>query len=175
MAMIRALTFAVVLVAAGVAVAAIGDGHSGPETGPPLALKAAHGALKIRSSHRGHAVVKGHDLAPGDKRKGKVKVSVNRDAKVSLRIDAVGKVPGPNGGLLAEALWLKIKRIGARGKRPAYNGVVKRVRKRSLGYWDRGESRRYRVRVKLPASNESQDSLQGAHTSFRLRWRARGR
>jgi hypothetical protein len=169
----RVIAVAILLAATGAAVAAIG-GHRDPATGPVLALKAAHGAVKIKSSHQAHAILTGSDMAPGDKRTGKVKVSVDRHARVWLRIDQVDKQPGPQGGVLAKAMWLKVRRMGAPGKQPAYNGPLKRVRKRSLGVWDRGESRRYRVRVKFPASESSQDALQGAGTAFRLLWRAKG-
>jgi hypothetical protein len=160
-------------VAVAVAVAAI-DGPRPAENGPGLALKGGR-AVQIKSSHRGHAVLKGEDMAPGDTRKGKVKVSVERRAKVSLRVDKVKKQPGPRGGVLAKAMQLRIKRIGrGPGKRTVYKGRVKRVGKRKLGTWDGGESHRYRVKVTLPASADSQDSLQGARTGFRMLWRASG-
>ena len=161
-----------VLTAASVAIAAVGGRSTA--RGPQAELMRASKALKINDSRRGQAVVTGDNLAPGDRRRGRVTVSVTSPARMTLAADRVQMRPGANGGVLAEGLAVRIKMIGGGSRRyeTVYDGPLTGLGQRRLGRWGPSERYRFRIRVTFSAGSGSQDSLQGAGTGFRLLWRA---
>jgi hypothetical protein len=171
---VRLAAALVVLATAGVAIAALGAGRPSTAGGPEIALARASKQLEIRNSREGEAVVKGANLAPGDRRKGRVTVGVASRARMTLAADRVKTKPGPNGGILADALAVRIKMIGggSRSYETVYEGPLAGLGRHRLGRWLPRERYRFRVRVSFPRTPGSQDSLQGASTGFRLVWRA---
>jgi hypothetical protein len=115
-----------------------------------------------------------HNMAPGQVRRGRVVVRAGRRALVTLSVDRIGLTPGPRGGVLADALTLRIKEIGGgTGRyRTRYDGPLTGLSPTALGRWRSSERHRFRVRVAFASEGGSQDSLQGARTGFRLLWRA---
>ena len=111
---------------------------------------------------------------PGYRRRVRVTVGVASRARMTLAADRVRMKPGPEGGVLADGLTVRIRVIGSgsRSTRPLYDGPLTGVGERRLGRWRPSERYRFRVRVSFPASPGPQDSLQGARTGFRLVWRA---
>lgn len=169
----RVLAAALMLAGAGVAIAAAGDDRD--DNGrPQVAVLRAERPLRIDNSGHGRAVVSAGNIAPGDTRRGDVTLRVSRPARMSLLVDRLDDVPGPFGGRLADALSLRIKTIGGgTGRwRNVYEGPLAGRGRHRLGRWHPGERHRFRVRVRLPALATTQDSVQGARTSFRLLWRA---
>ena len=172
----RLVAALLVLTAAGLAIAAVGAGERSTAAGPEIELTRASKALTIYNSRRGQAVVEGANLAPGDRRRGRVTVGVASRARMTLAADRVRMKPGPNGGVLADGLTVRISMIGggSRSYDTLYDGPLSGFGEHRLGRWGPGERYRFRVRVGFPASAASQDSLQGASTGFRLVWRATG-
>ncbi len=172
----RLLAALVVLMAASVAIAAIGARKPSGADGPWIELTRASKALEIHNSRDGRAVVKGTNLAPGDRRRGRITVGVTSRSRVTLAADRIEMNPGPNGGVLADGLAVRIRVIGggSRSYETLYDGPLTGLGERRLGRWRPSERYRFRVRVSFPSSAGSQDSLQGARTGFRLVWRASG-
>ena len=98
----RLVAALVVLTAAAVAIEAIGAGERSAADGPEVELTRASKALQIHNSRRGQAVVEGTNLAPGDRRRGRVTVGVASRARMTLAADRVRIKPGPEGGVLAD-------------------------------------------------------------------------
>jgi hypothetical protein len=170
----RLVAALVLLTVAGGAIAAVGAGERSPAAGPEIELTGASKALTIHNSRRGQAVVEGANLVPGDWRRGQVTVGVASSARMTLAADRVRVKPGPNGGVLAEGLVVRIRVIGggSRSYETVYNGPLTGLGEQALGRWQAHERHRFRVRVSFPSSAGPQDSLQGAGTGFRLVWRA---
>ena len=169
----RLLAAVLMLAGAGVAIAAAADDRD--DVGrPQVAVLRAERPLRIDNSRHGRAVVSADNIAPGDTRRGDVTLRVSRRARMSLLVDRLDEVPGPFGGRLADALSVRIKTIGGgTGRwRNVYEGPLSAIRQRRLGRWHPSERHRFRIRVRLPALAATQDSVQGARTSFRLLWRA---
>jgi hypothetical protein len=170
----RLVVAVIVLATAAAAIGAIGAGRDPGSGQPRIELTRAHRALKLDNSRRGRAVVKAQNMAPGEVRRGRVSISVTRPARVVLVADRLDLGRGPMGGVLADALSVRLKGIGGgtRRYRDIYRGPVSGLGRYDLGRWRPGESDRIQVRVRFPADAGSPESLQGAQTSFRLLWRA---
>jgi hypothetical protein len=163
-----------VMTAAGAAIATLGPGKPSTASGPEIELARASKQLEIRNSRRGEAVVEGTNLAPGDRRRGRVTVGVGSRARMTLAADRVKAKPGPNGGVLAGGLAVRIRVIGGGSRRyeTLYDGPLASLGRHRLGRWLPSERYRFRVRVSFPTTAGSQNALQGASTGFRLVWRA---
>lgn len=170
----RVLVAVAVLATAATAIGALDAGSSGRHHRPELELAGSDRALKVDNSRRGRAVLMASNLAPGAVRRGRVSVSVESRAWVTVTADRLGLTRGPNGGLLADALSVRISHIGGGTGRYqlVYQGPLTSLGRHSLGRWRPAENHRFRVRMRFAASPYSQDSLQGARTSFRLLWTA---
>lgn len=172
---IRVLGATALLAGASVALNALGaDRAPAPQVRATVHSHGA-GALGLKNSKRGRAVVSAQDMAPGQVRRGRVAIRVGARAGVDLAVDRIDLTPGPAGGSLAGALSLRIKEIGGgTGRyRTVYDGPLMALAPTRLGRWGARERHRFRVRVELVSDPGSQDSLQGAQTSFRLLWQAR--
>ena len=108
----------------------------------------------IHNSRRGQAVVEGTNLAPGDRRRGRVTVGVASRARMTLAADRVRIKPGPEGGVLADGLTVRIRTIGggSGSYETVYNGPLTGVGELRLGRWRPSERYRFRVRVSFPAT-----------------------
>lgn len=142
---------------------------------------------KLTTNKRGRAIIRFHDMAPGDTRKRRIRIS-NRGRSGKLRLRAVGlkSRAGPNGARLASALRINVRRIRVAGTkrrgrlgRKIYAGPLaemKRVKLRRLGH---RRSRRYRFKLTFPEGGVPPSAIggdnayQGARARVRFRWRAR--
>lgn len=165
---------ALVLLAAGGALAATGPAGNGSADGVKVELSQATQALKLSDSRAGHALVRGKNLAPGARVRGKVTLRVSAPGQISLSARTVRRLVGPRGGVLAKALVIRVTGIGGGTGRwdLFYEGPVRRLKNLVFPRWLPGERHRFRVVVRFPASPLSQDELQGARAKFRLIWRA---
>ena len=172
-ALIQGIGALVAFALAGIALASAGD--LAPESAgarTDIELLAGRGPIKIVNSRGGRAIVSARNMAPGTSRAGTVRVSVRgRPARVSLGVRRLRSPPGPYGGRLANALVVTLRKVGAH-KPVLFRGDPRQLRRVKLGRWRRGKARRYRLRVRFPGSEPSQNRLQGARASFAVVWQA---
>jgi hypothetical protein len=163
------------LLLAGAAIALVALASNRPAGGDEASvlLSRSTGSIKLRNDRAGEAVVTARDMAPGRRARGRVLVGVNRKADMELAVDEVTHHAGPYGADLAQSVELKIRRIGrGPGGKHVYRGPVQPIEGLRLGTWRGGSGYRYRVRLRLPRGDASQNVLQGAGTQFTLRWLA---
>lgn len=143
--------------------------------------------LKLGNNKRRRPVIRFFGMAPGDKRKRRVRISNRRGpARLYLRAVKLKGWAGPNGGSLDEVLRLRVRRIrGARPKRRGkprrriYNGPLKEMRRINLGYFKPHSARNYRFKVIFPdrgappSAAGGDNAYQGARAKVKFRWRAR--
>jgi hypothetical protein len=170
------------LVVAAVAVAA----PLPPERDDPLLLRArGEKQLSIETTRQGRSIVTGHNLAPGETVRGRIRVwnTGSETARLRLRAARLRGQPGPNGGELANALRLRVKRarprpLGHRRAAVVYNGRLAGLGTLRLGSWRTGRIGRFRFRVRfadggLPSTPTSGDNAyQGSRAAVRLVWSA---
>ena len=164
----------VVLLCAAGAIAAVRPGDRAEADEVKVELSKATRTLEISNSRPGRAVIRGRNMAPGQRRRGRVTLGVSAPARVTLRTARIGRVPGPGGWLLADALTIRVTTIGGgtRRWRRFYDGPLTALHGLRFPRWLPGERHRFRIAVRLPPHPYAQDSVQGASADFDLVWSA---
>ena len=158
-----------------VALAAEGErgGAADAEAGasaPDVQLLAARGPIGIRNSRAGRAIVKARNMRPGSSRFGTVRVGVSGgSARVRLALHRLSSPVGPHGGVLADSLVVKIRRLTGH-RRLLFMGHPGEMRTLRLGHWRQGRSHRFRLRVRFPGAGLKQNQFEGSRASFALVW-----
>jgi hypothetical protein len=161
-----------------------GLGAAGEES--PRIRGGGERGLWIHDSKRGRLVLASDQLAPGAAVRGEVRLHTAGSERARLSVRAVGMrdSPGPNGGRLSRALWLRVKRSRSPGDptdgepETIYAGPLASFGTLRLGSWRPGERREFEFRVRFPdggrptSPSGGDNSYQGSRTRFRLVWRA---
>ena len=142
---------------------------------------------KLGNNKHGKHIVRFFQMAPGDTRKRRVRIS-NRKAPAKLTLRAVGLegTAGPNGGSLDEALRINVRRIRkartkAKGKlgRKIYHGPLSEMTSFKLGRFRRHSARNVRFKVIFrdngtpPSATGGDNAYQDSRAQVDIRWRAR--
>jgi hypothetical protein len=157
------------------------EGHPAASSEPTLAL--AGQTLRFAQTRTNQALIRLPNAKPGQIARGTTKVSVTgAQARVSVGVNNLSDVAGPNGGKLVASrrLWIDVRCVA----RPCpsspvgYRGPLALMGTRSLGTWAPGTVRTYGVRVWLlrggmpPSSIAGDNVFQGSRAGFGLTWRA---
>ncbi|HEY3482088.1 MAG TPA: hypothetical protein VGL02_24590 [Streptomyces sp.] len=135
----------------------------------------ARGAIRIADSRGEKAILHAAALAPGASVAGTVKIeNLGPDGRLVLSRARLLETPGPDGGELAPALRLRIRRITESRDPVVYAGPLTAMPTLHLGRLPTGESRHYRFVVRLPDPGFVDDGLMGARVRFDYRWHLRG-
>jgi hypothetical protein len=164
------------LAAIGLAVAAPGRDHDGPQ----MSLAGASGAVAITNSHDGDAVLSAANLRPGQTVTGVVAIGNAGDAAGRFTVLATHAHddPGPNGGLLSQRLVVGVYDITGGGSRQIFLGPAGGFGESEVGTLAPGAARSLLVTATLPeggapASDTTGDNrFQQSSVSVDLEWRA---
>ena len=164
----------VVVIAAGCAVAAVArEADRQPTAAQPHRLLSDQRPIRFHNSDEGRAIVHAEAMAPGDSRIGRVRVGIKgAPAQVALKLRDLVSPPGPAGGELASGLRITVAKIGADRDQRLYTGELSDLHRIDLGRWTPGNLHYFRVSVRFPKRERSQNELQGASASFALTWTA---
>jgi hypothetical protein len=140
--------------------------------GPPaLALSAAHGALRISSSHAGGAIVEAANMRPGQSAAGTVTVA-NRGrgpGRLLLASSPARDRPGPGGGRLSRRLDLAVDEDR---ERLAAGSVNSLAGCHPLGRIAAGESRTFSFTIRFRGGSEADNSYALSSAAVDVRWLA---
>lgn len=177
------------LAAAAIAAAALLAAPPAPPGEAPVRLLAkASGELVLTNSRAGKAIVGASGMLPGESVSGTVRIGNAGFERPRLELVArrIRGTPGPHGGDLADALRIRVERLGVKGSTGAggsnetiYRGPLKKMGRQSLGRLGPFKGHRYQVAVTLPNSGPppsattGDNAYQGSLATLDLVWRAR--
>ena len=140
----------------------------------------ASGTLQVANSRSGQAIFQAAGLAPGRSVTGTVQLSNTGTlaGDLSLAQLDVQNQPGPNGGLLSNAVQLAVQDITGGSSIPVFSGSLGGVGTRPLGSIAAGEARTYRFTASLPNTGTppgptaGDNAYEGSRVSVRYVWTA---
>jgi hypothetical protein len=173
-----AALLALLALAATSALAAGGSGEH--DSAASATIRAASDNLSISNSLSGAAILNAGNLAPGGQVTGTVTIGNggNIAGDFSLAPSNLSDTPGPNGGVLSQALELTVQNLSTGAT--VYSGGMSDFGPRSLGTWQPGQSSTYKFTATLPdtgipPSPTTGDNLySGSSSSLQFNWNATG-
>jgi hypothetical protein len=157
---------------------------TGPERGASLVAKELSGPLRIKNSKEGRPIVTAPSIIPGDVVRGRVAIrNMGRQGRLAVAPRGLTETPGPYGGLLSEALVLRVMRVpprrapARRRKRTVWEGALAEMPKIRLRAWSPGSRRVYKFRVAFPdggppsSFGSGDNAYQGSRAEVAFVWR----
>lgn len=130
----------------------------------------AEGPPRIFDSHRQGAILSVSALAPGRSARGRVSIAnLGAPGRLTLSAHRLASLAGAGGGLLVDALRLRIRELTDGAGSVVYAGRLAAMRPQRLGRLGRSKKRRYRFVVTLPRGVG--DAFAGSALRIDYRWK----
>ena len=143
---------------------------------PNVSVRATSGNLAPDNSKQGKAILTATNMKPGDVSTGTVSIRNSAAVSASLSLATADRKerPGPNGGRLADRLFVVIADLSRRS-RPAtvYRGPIGAMPDRNLGVWAPREVRTYSFAVTFSPGGREDNAYMSSGMSLSYRWTAR--
>jgi spore coat-associated protein N len=141
---------------------------------PQIALRAAHGAVRVENSRDGRAIIAAGNLRPGQTVTGSVSVtnSGEQPARLLLRSSLPRGVAGPYGGRLGDVLRVRIEQHAARDRTIAKGRLVEVAGCHDLGKLAPGRTRTYAMTATFPRGDRRDNRYARARVTVDERWTA---
>jgi hypothetical protein len=140
------------LIAAAATLVAIALANAEPDRGARLSASPAGNPLGISNSRNGVAVLTAEEMLPGSFSSGMVTLTNTGSVDADFALEKAGLVdtPGPNGGLLSNALDLRVEELTGPTAKTVYAGKVGAMGRLGLGEFRKRTSRNYVFTVTMP-------------------------